>query len=430
MKKLISSALSFAFAIGVFAQGSIIAVNPNNSQQGKSLIVTVTGSGTQWNTGSGTQISSIRLEQGSSVIFGANANAFTNTLCGASFNIPQNANTGKYDVSVSQGSGTIMMRGGFTITSGSGQGTPKLTSVSPKSGQVGTNNLKVTITGLNTNLNSRGQYVALVQNGSSTATIIPQSFGASSTTMLEAYFNLASNAVLGQYDVVVQNATDGLMRMTKGFTVTGSGGPGSSSITSIAPNKGQAGTSNLKVTITGSNTVLNTKGTYVALVNQGSSTTSRILPHSFGASSTTMLDVYFNIGANAIIGKYDVIVRNVIDGFMSVVNGFTVESATTGGGGGAGSPATVNGAELEFDVNVYPVPVDDYLNVSVNSVIASELTFTVHDLRGAEVLRPITQEVVVGKNTFQIDLSEVSSGSYYVVLKNEGQQWTQHVIVD
>lgn len=226
MKTLYTSLFSVLCTFGLFAQGTIVSVNPNTGKQGNTVIVTVMGSGTQWRQAS-SSMTGLRLvsnQASGTIINGSNVTALTNINGGGRFSIPGNADIGSYTVEVIQPNGTLRRPNGFTVTAGSG-GSASLVSVNPNSATQGTQGLKVSITGSNSNLNSRGN-VSLVQSGASPTTLFAYSYGASNTTLLEAYFNIASNTSTGVYELVVQNSMDGLMRLSNAFTINPAGGGG------------------------------------------------------------------------------------------------------------------------------------------------------------------------------------------------------------
>src|ERR1035437_2579061 len=100
----------------------------------------------------------------------------------------------------------------------------------------------------------------------------------------------------------------------------------SATITSISPAVSEPGKT-LTVTITGTNTHFSQASSSI-IFSQGSSTIAAN-SNTVNAISDTSLQADFTIPANAYTGDYDVSISNGLDGNISLLKGFHVNSSTS-----------------------------------------------------------------------------------------------------
>lgn len=120
----------FATSTTAIAQDPVLtSITPSAAKQGQSLTVIITGFNTHFGQGSGSDgsfkqgsptVTDVWLSQGSSTIDWVRGWGFYDTLFFTLFDIPDDANAGKWDVNVFvQGSPTmewdLTLSGGFTI---------------------------------------------------------------------------------------------------------------------------------------------------------------------------------------------------------------------------------------------------------------------------------------------------------------------------
>ena len=74
-------------------------------------------------------------------------------------------------------------------------------------------------------------------------------------------------------------------------------------------------------------------------------------------------------------------------------------------------------AEIISDVQLSPVPVYDFLNVTVESQVSSELSFSVVDISG-KVLSTQTQDLIHGENVVSVNTESLLPGFYIMMITN------------
>jgi hypothetical protein len=77
---------------------------------------------------------------------------------------------------------------------------------------------------------------------------------------------------------------------------------------------------------------------------------------------------------------------------------------------------------------VYPNPASDVLNIEVNASQASEMSISVYNIMGQNVMNQ-NVNVTTGMNTRNINISELNSGIYFVTVKANGFENTMKFIV-
>ena len=148
----------------------ITLVNPNNGQQGASSIaVTITGNFTHFGA------SSVVTFANGAVTSGVPTSA-TATSIMVPISITATASLGATNVTVTTGTEAVTLASGFTVSAG----TPVITQVNPNSGQQGTTNVPVTITGNFTHFGASS--VVTFANGAVTAAV-PTTATATSLTV-------------------------------------------------------------------------------------------------------------------------------------------------------------------------------------------------------------------------------------------------------
>ena len=80
------------------------------------------------------------------------------------------------------------------------------------------------------------------------------------------------------------------------------------------------------------------------------------------------------------------------------------------------------------EISISPNPFNDQLNVSVDMLDAGEVTISLVNVLGEEVLRT-TMEVVEGRNSINLELSDLTAtGVYYLTIEAEGSSVTTKLI--
>jgi len=161
----------------------------------------------------------------------------SNTQITVNVNVTQFAPTGNCGVTVTTGGEVASLQNAFQILGG----LPTLSQVNGNSAMQG-QTLNLTITGLYTHFTS-GFTCAFCGNPNITV----NTHTVNSDTSLSLNITIDPSAATGLTDATVQDATDGLITLHNGFTITS----GTPTIVSVSPNTGAQG-STQTITITGS----------------------------------------------------------------------------------------------------------------------------------------------------------------------------------
>jgi methionine-rich copper-binding protein CopC len=223
--------------------------------------------------------------------------------------------TGSRTISVTTGTETASMVGGFTIL----PGVPALTTATPSSGQAG-QTVTVTINGQFTNFQQG--FTSVSFGGGLPA---PSIVTVNSLTQVQATLNIPSNASVGTSDITV--TTNGTpLTLSGGFTVT----PGTPVITQINPNIGNPGQTALTINLTGQYTTWTAASTVtIGTPADGITVVGAAgpgLPGPVTFNSATSVSVSVNIAAGAPVGPADVSIATG-GSTQSIAGGFTVQAA-------------------------------------------------------------------------------------------------------
>ncbi len=168
---------------------SISTISPPAGARGKSVEITITGSG--FTTTSGT----VRLKRsGKENITATSYPVWNDTVIECKISkIPATADTGKWDVVVVTGHGEAVKADGFSITE-----PVTLTSITPESGQMGDDEVAFTLVGTNLD-NTDSVYL---YNADDEIKIVADDFNTVSSTKLTGKFNLEDQDT-GMFEVCV-----------------------------------------------------------------------------------------------------------------------------------------------------------------------------------------------------------------------------------
>jgi hypothetical protein len=479
MKRLIASFILAFLPIVTFSQ-SLVSVSPNNGNAGETLNVTITGNNTHFDQGSGTTVD-FGFNQGSSTMVVNSINATSSTSLIANITIPSNTYTGSYNVYIYNNVDGYIAYNGFQVN---GITPPTLVSVSPNSGNAG-ETLDVTITGNNTHFDQGSGTLVDFGFNQASGTIIVNSINVTSSTSLIANISIPQNANIGIYDVSIFNNVDGVLTLSNVFQVvdylnlsgyiisnnTSQDGICDGSATSIisggtAPytylySNGSINNtvSNLcqgyySVTVTDAvgdtlsipfviaspNTVF-TNSTYsdstivdsvytaaisncvinYSAIDSVYISNYSILPNDFinvtwnvvsGNSTATITEVY---EIDSISGVYTLVLQlycpnKSIGQFLKAYDQIYVDKSLSGIG------------KIEDDIiSIYPNPFENNLTISLENDQATEVVLT--DITGKVILNQKFNESLI-----VLDLGDLSSGQYFVTIKNKTYLTTRKVI--
>lgn len=92
------------------------------------------------------------------------------------------------------------------------------------------------------------------------------------------------------------------------------------------------------------------------------------------------------------------------------------------------SPALSSPENLLNKLEVFPNPTSDVLNVSFHSKTDASMVYGVYDLQGRNILQNKTQ-VMNGQNAFQVNVSGMQSGVYFISLESNNERIINKFIV-
>lgn len=91
-------------------------------------------------------------------------------------------------------------------------------------------------------------------------------------------------------------------------------------------------------------------------------------------------------------------------------------------------PTSVYESDSEIQLNIYPNPAKNSINVDVELLKARDFTITIHNTIGQKV-KEIEEKQSSGDN-LNIDLSEFNSGLYFVTIKTDLESITKKIILE
>jgi RHS repeat-associated protein len=321
------ASLASGFTVGL-PPPMVLSVNPNTGKQGQqNLPVTISGSFTHFSSATQVTFSNPLLVAGP-------PSSITATSITVPMSIAPTAPVGPTNLTITSGAEVVTLPNGFTVT----PGTPAITNANPNTGQQGQQNVLVSITGQFTQW---AQGTTQVSFGSG---ITVNSITVASVTSLTANVNISTNANPGSYTVTATTGSE-VASLSNGFTVTTS-----PNVSSVAPNSGQQGATNIPVTITGNLTHFSAS----SVVTFGNTAVTASAPT--GTPTATSVTVNVNITAAAALGATSVTVTTGTE-IVTLANSFTVTNGTpvitqvnpnSGQQGAASVPVTITGNFTHF----------------------------------------------------------------------------------
>jgi sporulation protein YlmC with PRC-barrel domain len=82
-----------------------------------------------------------------------------------------------------------------------------------------------------------------------------------------------------------------------------------------------------------------------------------------------------------------------------------------------------------MDLNLFPVPANDHLNVTFNSVSEEQTSVQLLNMLGKQVYT-YTSKSNGGLNEIQIDLNGITPGIYFIEVINGSQKSIEKVVVE
>lgn len=72
-----------------------------------------------------------------------------------------------------------------------------------------------------------------------------------------------------------------------------------------------------------------------------------------------------------------------------------------------------------WELNVYPNPTKDVVNISFNLLDASPITYQVFDIKGRKILEKKLPMLAQGKNSIEVSLGDLAAGTYLLQLATD-----------
>jgi hypothetical protein len=90
--------------------------------------------------------------------------------------------------------------------------------------------------------------------------------------------------------------------------------------------------------------------------------------------------------------------------------------------------ASVSENELLSEISLYPNPASNNVNLVFNAAKASKASVTVYNTVG-QAVTTMNKNLISGSNTIQLDITEYTTGIYFVSTVVEGKTYSQKLIV-
>ena len=364
---------------------AINSIYPEIGHVGQTLTVTISGQSTQFTQGT----NMIWFQQGTSTIQGYNYIPLSDTLLNVTFNLPF-APEGYFDVKGYSYVGNLEpLENGFLL-----KGPASLTGMTPNQGMLGTE-INITINGENTSFVSANELIAALIKNTDTLYLSANAVDESS---IIASVLIPYSANTGYYDLYVFNDYDGGLFLYNVFNVEVN--PVYPEITSVSPDSILVDNVS-QVTINCLNTHFNTNNNTMVWLTKGSDT---IDASSVTINSTLQLIVSLNSYA-AELGFWDLNIRNNDDGHFILSEGIKIYE-TSG----------INEVLNIPNLNLYPNPCFDYLNISGQFPQNEFISIHIIDINGKEVFR--MNENSENLKSYSLNLSELINGIYFIQFSN------------
>ena len=90
--------------------------------------------------------------------------------------------------------------------------------------------------------------------------------------------------------------------------------------------------------------------------------------------------------------------------------------------------ASVNEIALLSDINLYPNPASNNVNLAVNAMHAAKANVTIYNTVG-QAITTLDKNLVAGNNSIKLDIANYTTGIYFVSIVVEGKTFNQKLIV-
>jgi len=198
----------------------------------------------------------------------------------------------------------------------------KSVDIIPASGAQG-QSLSVSITGVKTSFGAGSNTLQFFKSGTSTNKIVVSNIAVISPTSMLASLFIQGSATAGAYTYQVKNLTDGTVNGLNPFIVNPD--TAAPKLVSITPNSITQG-GYLPITVTGANTHFKQASSSMQIEFYYNSvrTSDIIVASMVQITDDEHFTTYIAAAELAKLGKYDITVTNLIDGYLPLLNSITV----------------------------------------------------------------------------------------------------------
>jgi hypothetical protein len=386
---------------------SVSSVSPTVLSRGDQLNLTITGSNSHFNQGTGTNISFFTQGSITNYITVDSTKVFGSTNMQAYVSVSRFAPNGTYQLHAFNAADNEMIYGNnITVLA------PTINSITPNSSP---NNrvLDITITGSGTNFSQASSTnFGFFLTGSPTTAIHIDSIQTINDITANLHVTIAPTAASNYYTLNYTSVYDGTL--SSNFIVS----PGIPSLLSVVQPFGNRGQT-LDVTITGQNTsFMQSSGTNAVSFTQGSGTNITI--NSVLSLSDNVLKVNMTIDTAAKFGAYTLSVSNNIDGAITKVNAFLISHV--------GVNELINNYSR---LNLYPNPAKEIFTIELNKQDVDVKEILLMDLNGKKIME-LHHPSITNDATVQIDTRNfnIPSGTYFIRVISDKQVYYNKILME
>lgn len=87
-----------------------------------------------------------------------------------------------------------------------------------------------------------------------------------------------------------------------------------------------------------------------------------------------------------------------------------------------------NNLKSQLGLKIWPVPVKNWLNLKLFSEIEDYIQITIYSANTGEKAFSVRKKVFCGENDIKVNLEELKTGFYFLVIQGKEQIYTQKLI--
>jgi len=390
---------------------SISNVTPSTFARNSKLSLTISGSNTHFDQGTGTNVSFFLQGSPTNFIHVDSTKAITANNLTAYISVNKFAPGTTYQLhTFNPTDNEIVYTNNITVLG------PALNSITPNTSP-NNRTLDVTISGKGTNFtqSSPTNFSFTFFSGSPTTNIIVNSVNVLNDSLVMLNINVKPTASTATYYLSYSTIFDGNLKMP--FVVS----PGPPSIIAVTPTTAKRGQT-LDVTITGLSTGFNQSSATntVTFMRQGSSTTL-IKINSVATLADDIIKVNITMDSTyASVGTYSVTVTDSADGTLSSIPIYF-------------SVINVGVKEIGYGqerIKIYPNPARDIFTIEILNTNETIEQLIITDMLGRKVID--LEKPVLQNNMIQLDRKQLQlrSGTYFIIIQTTNGNYCRKILVE